>query len=275
MKPFFTYGYLIILALFLICPVQAEKAGNGVKKASVNLNKEAEEKNTPDAATEKVQYLINHKYAPPLSIYESIRLIENINELLDTKVKKFEGPRREKATTLIKLVRNHVKLTDDRSSSLLFYRWYYLGRHKVKDETIEEDIFKVEPPVKNVSAISFEAKYADVKIHYMKVIAVDGKETDFKINKWITAGLPRQELCFFYFPTTIKKVILDYSTRPDSRARLRLYAGVTDTPEYCKAALYYLTEAQKDLERSSFTPSIKNLEKARTQLIHFQRQKKL
>jgi len=224
----------------------------------------------PDPVSETLQFLLHRKYAPPLSLSDSIRLTENVIALVNPATEKFKGPRKEKAATLLNLISSHVKITDDRLSSLLFYRWYYIGTHRVDTVTIDEDIFLPQPPLRNVSAISFEATGSDVLIHYMKVVDINNHVAEFNLKKWILAGLPRKEVCFLYFPTTIKRIVMDYSTKPDSRARMKLFAGVTDQPEYGKASLYYLSTSRRQVETGDFKGAKENLRKARELLIKFQ-----
>lgn len=225
-----------------------------------------------DSSIKTMQLFLKKKHAPPLSLLESIRLTDNVTEIVDPSFTLFKEPRKEKSLQLMNLIIDHVKLTDDRASSLLFYRWYYIGRNRVEGDQIQEKIFKPQPIMKNVTAISFEAEKEDVHIHYMKVIDLDNTTTNFKIDKWILKNVPRKEVCFLYFPTTIKQILLDYSTRSETSARIRVYAGVTNRPEFGKAALYYLTTARKEIEGGSFDKGKINLLKAKELLIKFNRQ---
>jgi hypothetical protein len=225
-----------------------------------------------DSSIQAMQLLLKNKYAPPLSLMESIRLTDHVMEILDPRIDLFKEPRKEKSLQLMNLILDYVKLTDDRASSLLFYRWYYIGRNRVVGDQIQEEIFKPQPILKNVMAISFEADKEDVHIHYMKVIDLEDTTTNFKIDKWILKNVPRKEVCFLYFPTTIKQILLDYSTKSDTWARIRVYAGVTDRPEYGKAALYYLTIAGREIDTGFFDKAKTNLQKAKELLIKFNRQ---
>ena len=237
------------------------------KKSEDSFDKEKKE-----AANEAIQYYLEKKYTPPLSVHDAIRLTEDISPLIDPSVDSFTAPRKEKAQELLSLVTEYIKLADDRYSSLLFYRWYYVARERVSDKAMEEDVFRPRPVIKNVSALSFEAEGEDVLVHFMKVKDMKGKVTTFKIDKWIIEGLPRKEICYLYFPTTIKEIVMDYSTRPDSRAHLRLYAGVSDRPEHGKASIYYLKQAEKNIEQNNFEKARENLVSARNRLIKFNRQ---
>jgi hypothetical protein len=243
----------------------------GVENVADSPKKE-EEPSPSEASIQSMQLLLKRKYAPPLSLLESIRLTDNVTEIVDPSFTLFKEPRKEKSLQLMNLIIDHVKLTDDRASSLLFYRWYYIGRNRVVGDHIQEEIFKPQPILKNVTAISFEAEREDVHIHYMKVIDLDDTATNFKIDKWILKNVPRKEVCFLYFPTTIKQILLDYSTRTETWARIRVYAGVTDRPEFGKAALYYLASARKEIEGGSFDKAKTNLLKAKELLIRFNRQ---
>ena len=250
-------------------------AAKSVQNVKVPDEQKSDQPSEPTAAEQAMKFLLERNYAPPLSLFESIRLTDNVIMLLDNSLDKFKGPRREKALQLLSFIKNYVKLTDDRASSLLFYRWYYIGKHRVEGATIEEETFTPRPLVKNVSAVSFEALNADIFIHYMKVIGVNDHVVDFKINKWIYDGLPRKEVCFLYFPTTVKKIIIDYATKPETKARLKVYVGVTDHPEHGKAALYYLSHARKNVEQDAFDKALEDLQKAKELLIKFQRQQRL
>lgn len=225
-----------------------------------------------DSSIQAMQLLLKKKYAPPLSLMESIRLTDNVVEILDPTIDLFKEPRKEKSIQLMNLIINYVKLTDDRASSLLFYRWYYIGRDRVVGDHIQEETFKPKPIIKNVTAISFEAEKENVHIYYMKVIDLENITTSFKIDKWILKNVPRKEVCFLYFPTTIKEILINYSTKSDTWARLRVYAGVTDRPEFGKAALYYLASAKREIESGAFEKAKINLQKAKERLIKFNRQ---
>ncbi|MBN1901365.1 hypothetical protein JW926_08600 [Candidatus Sumerlaeota bacterium] len=240
-----------------------------VKNASLN---EKTEVVPSEASIQAMQSLLKKKYAPPLSLLESIRLTDNVAEIIEPAFGIYKEPRKEKSLQLMNLVIDHVKLKDDRASSLLFYRWYYIGRNRVIGDQIQEKIFKPQPILKNVTAISFEAEREDVHIHFMKVTDLEDAATSFKIDKWILKNVPRKEVCFLYFPTTIKQILLDYSTKTDAWGRISVYAGVTDRPEFGKAALYYLTTARKEIEGGSFEKAKMNLQKAKEQLIKFNRQ---
>jgi len=222
-----------------------------------------------DPGLEFMLLLLKRNYAPPLSLFESIHLTENVMDLINPSIEKFKGPRKEKSLHLMTLITDYVKLTDDRSSSLLFYKWYFIGKNQEMRETMEEVVFKPTPMIRNVSAISFEAEKADVNIHFMKVTDLEGNTTSFKVDKCILNGLPRKEVCFLYFPTTIKQIVVDYSTKSKGKSRLTVYAGVTDRPEYGKAALYYLSRGQKEIHDEEFENAKKDLVKAKDYLIKF------
>jgi len=231
--------------------------------------KPGEKPEESDPALESMQFLLKRNFTPPLSLFECIRLMENVMDLINPSIEKFKGPRKDKSLHLMTLITDYVKLTDDRASSLLFYKWYFIGKNQNMRETMEEVVFKPAPVIGNVSAISFEAEKADVNIHFMKVTDLEGNTTSFKVNKCILSGLPRKEVCFLYFPTTISKIVLDYSTKSKHKARLTVYAGVTDQPEYGKAALYYLSHSQKEIENEEFENAKNDLLKAKKYLIKF------
>jgi len=222
-----------------------------------------------DPALKSMQFLLQRNFAPPLSLFECIRLAENVMDLINPAIQKFKGPRKDKSLYLMNLITDYVKLTDERSSSLLFYKWYFIGKNQDMRETMEEVVFNPAPVIRNVSAISFEAEKADVNIHYMKVKDLEGNTTSFKVNKCIIAGLPRKEVCFLYFPTTIKQIVVDYSTKAKGKARLTLYAGVTDRPENGKASLYYLSRGKNEIENDNFENAKNDLIKAKEYLIKF------
>lgn len=224
------------------------------------------------SAEESMQTLLKTRFAPPLSVFETIRLVENVIELLNPSVDVLKSSRREMAQKILTLATDHVKLTDDRVSSLLYYKWYYIGYQRVEGETIEEKTYKPQPPIRNVSAISFEASGGNVQVHFVKVVDINDKVSNFNVNKWIWDGLPHKEICYLYFPTTIKSVIVDYSAKPNTRARLTVFAGVTDRPEHGKAALYYLSRAAKSVEAENFAQAVADLSKSRESLILFNRQ---
>lgn len=223
--------------------------------------------------TPEIQQILKQNFAPPLSLAEAIRLTEKARILLLPDTEQLEGPRSTKAQKLISLVKNFVKLADERSSNLLYYKWYYIGRNRVEREEIEEDIYDAKPPIPKSSAISFEATGEDVLIHHMKVIDIQNNEIEFSLNKWILEGLPRKEVCYMYFPVTVKQVVIDYSTRKDSVARLKVYVGVTDNPEYGKASLYYLTRTVELIQKKNLKEAAKDLEKARNQMILFNKRR--
>ncbi len=225
-----------------------------------------------DSAEESMQALLKTRFAPPLSIFETIRLVESLIELLNPSVDVLKPSRKEKAQKIMTLVSAQVKLTDERVSSLLYYKWYKIGNQRVEGETIEEKVYNPQPPIRNVSAISFEATGGNVQIHFVKVIDTNGKVSNFNVNKWIFDGLPHKEVCYLYFPANIKSVIVDYSAKTSSRARLTVFAGVTDRPEHGKVALYYLTRVAKSIESDNFAQSEADLVKAREALISFNRQ---
>ncbi len=219
-----------------------------------------------------IKVLLEEKFAPPLSLEEAIRIIEMTIALLDPDMEQYQIPRRDKTEVSIKMISDLVQLMDDRNSSLLNYRWYYIGYHRVEDPALEEDHFDVQPPLHNVSGISFEADINNVNLQYMKVIDLHNQITEFRIDKWIIAGLPRKEVCYLYFPSTIREIIIGHSVKPEKRARLRVFLGVTDQPEYAKAAMFYLARARSGILANKFKEARTDLEKARENLILFNRQ---
>lgn len=217
-------------------------------------------------------------YRPPLSVSEAINLTYRVRRLLDPEDKKFIEPRREKAIEALGIIIDYIKFIDDRHSSLPYYKWYKIGENEVSLGGIDEDTFKVRPPLKNVSAISFVALYGDVFVHNIRVLDENRSETKFNVNRWIKLNFPRKEVCFLYFPTNVERIIITYSARKEAvlPPKLIIYGGITSLPEYGKAALYYLTRAQQALKNNvPFHQITDDLQKAIHFLIRFKNSRQI
>ncbi len=211
-------------------------------------------------------------YQPPLSVTDSIRLLYRVRNLLDPDDPDFLEVRREKATEVIDLIIDYVKMTDDRHSLLPFYEWRPIGEKRVSLGGIDEDTYDVSPVHRDISALSFVARRGDVYIHNITVIDEEDKETKFKVERWIRIGVPRKEVCFLYFPTNIDSIVINYSSRKNARENphLQVFIGKTNVPEYGKAALYYLSRARRMLAGDrDFEEIIKEIKHAIESLVSF------
>jgi cysteinyl-tRNA synthetase len=76
-----------------------------------------------------------------------------------------------------------------------------------------------------------------------------GLEVD-EIDRLIEERYPHEEICYLFFPTTIRSVTLKYQPRSDiSRTpRLTVFAGIARQEEYLKQSLWYLRCARLEAD---------------------------
>lgn len=274
----FSYCYLSILCF----ATPAEKVTSPSLIAKLDTQRSAFSTQITSAREEELsQQVVIFEFHPPLSINEAIKLLYRLIRTLNNPATQEGVLPQEKILEVIQVVSDYVKLVDDRNSSLASYRWYEVGEKKIPSpvaDKIYELRLNVFPILRNVSAVSFVVSGGDIFIQALTVIDERNNETKFVVNRWIKDNFPRKEVCFLYFPTSLKQIIISCSVSSASSniPRLKFYGGRTNVPEYGKAALYYLTRAQHSvLDNAESNIIISDLHNAIDYLIRFKSSRNL
>jgi hypothetical protein len=225
-------------------------------------------------------------YAPPLSVEEAGSLIRAAVDILMINDPATLAARCQKVAEIIDVTSNYLTLLDQRSSRLSSYDWHFVDREKVDGPGIDRDVYRAQPPIAKVSAISFAADFGDVYIYSVEVLNAAGATTTFTLNRLIEENMPHQEICWLFFPKTIQSVTLRYEARGNGKRtpRLAVFAGVAREDEYLKQALWYLRYSHREVETALQAPATaaphvgeaaQNLRWAATRLIRFRVKKVL
>jgi hypothetical protein len=202
---------------------------------------------SPEANTSR---LVLPDTFPPLSLSDCNDVLLWLNARLSRPPAETEDPH-EEILTVLEQIKQYVRIMDNRSSTLAYYRWVFVDRSKVATQGLDEDIFESGRVIADVSAISLEAELGDVFVHWVEVTDSRGEKTEFRLGTpaRLRAGLPRREVFHLYFPTDIRRVRVCYESAPPVRIqpRVTLHAGITKRTEYLKGALYYLNRARQAL----------------------------
>lgn len=230
---------------------------------------------TPPPATRDFVY----PYVPPLSPDEALVLIRACIDVLAKSDAPTLAARCQRVGEIIGAVSRYLTVLDQRHSTLASYKWHFIDRESV-GSGIERGVFRAQPVIPNVSAISFAADDGDVRLYSVVVYDAAGHATTFTLNRLVEHNYPHEEICYLFFPTTIQSVVTRCEAQQGrSRApRLTVFAGVAREQEYLKQALWYLRYARRGIQRAAgerTTPSPhleaarKNLRLAATRLIRF------
>ena len=189
-------------------------------------------------------------YLPPLSLDEACNLIRSCVDILTLNDTPTLVSRCRKAIEVIDVTSNYLTVLDKRNSHLASYEWHFIDREKVDGPGIDSDVFLAQPVLPNVSAISFAAELGDVYIYSVEVLDAANRVTTFTLDRLIEERYPHEEICYLFFPTTIRSVTLKYQPRSDiSRTpRLTVFAGIARQEEYLKQSLWYLRCARLEAD---------------------------
>jgi len=151
---------------------------------------------------------------------------------------------------------SYLTVLDQRRSNLASYEWHFIDREKVSGPGIDSDAFRAHPVIHNVSAISFAADFGDIYIYSVEVLNAANQTTTFTLNRLVEEGYPHQEVCYLFFPTTIRAVTVKAQERGESKRtpRLAVFAGVARQEEYLKQALWYLRYARRETDLATDDP---------------------
>lgn len=206
----------------------------------------------PDAGTTETLRAPRPAVRPPLSLEEALSQLQQAQLRLAAS----EESVPEDVTKTIGSVINYLSFRDDLHTSLANYTWTALGNAKVENSTRDKDELSFEPPVKRVSALTFEAVGGDLRVQKLWVYdEFDRLRDEFDYEdepRVVRSDLPRRQVFHLWRRTTIKRVEweasrLSVNERSGVSPRLILLGGITDKPERVKTALYQLMLAQKAL----------------------------
>lgn len=217
----------------------------------------------------------------PLSLDNCVRLINKVQRLLPADRVKFDET--QDATyslrKMIEAVTNYLQFRDDLHTSLADYAWIDLigRRGKVENEPggRDNDSFDLEPPVANISALSFEVQEGDAYLHSVTVYPADGaKPHEFvlKPERLLRNRLPRREVFHLWKSTDISRIAVSYSraTLQDGPTPVvRIKGGVTGEPDSIKAAIYWLRRSSEAIARQDVPETRNALARARYYLEEF------
>lgn len=262
---------------------RATSVSVGLERTSANPSPKkisAAQDSPPMAPEHEPAYsvIFTFDYQTPLSLYDAIRLTYRVRNMLNPADKQFLPMRREKAIEVLDVIVDYIKQVDDRHSLLPYYRWYTVGEKRVSVGVLDEDNYELDPIHYGVSALSFVALRGDVYVQNISVIDKSNSETRFNVNRWVRVDFPRKEVCYLYFPTDIRKIIIRYTGEQGlpEMPKLQVFSGVTNIPEHGKAALYYLSRARQLLaSNAEFPETVDALTAAIDVLIKFKNSRRL
>jgi len=162
-----------------------------------------------------------------------------------------------KVREIIGVVVSYLTALDQRNLTLDSYTWHFVSREKVSGPGIDSDVFVARPIIPNVSAISFVADLGDVFIHSVFVEDSRGELTTFTLNRRVAEKHPRREICYLFFPKTIRSISMEYRSQGQgaSEPYLAVFAGVARREEYLKQACWYARHADRGIESALGNPT--------------------
>jgi len=196
-------------------------------------------------------------YLPPLSLDEACNLMRNCVDILAFNDTPTLVGRCQKAIEIMDVTSNYLTVLDRRNSHLASYEWHFIDREKVDRPGIDSDVFRAQPVLPNVSAISFAAELGDAFIYSVEVLDAANRGTTFTLARLIEERFPHEEICYLFFPTTLRSVTVKYEARGDvSRTpRLTVFAGIARQEEFLKQALWYLRCARLEADLAMRGPT--------------------
>ena len=218
-------------------------------------------------------------FLAPLSLRKSLELLERVESLLPTGDAAARGlPPDAPVYSLQRMilsVYNYMEFRDDLHTSLADYQWVLLGRGEVNNSAGEtaSAIYRFNPPVEYISALSFEVGDADAFLHRVVVYDEAGQVRETFVRKpaiLLQHSLPRREVFHIWRRTTISRVEMEFSrANVGGKAPVVVMrGGITQKPEYIKTAMYWLRIARTSLDennvpaaRQALTESRRNIER--------------
>jgi hypothetical protein len=190
------------------------------------------------------------RYLPPLSLSECVERIDRALLVLPPDYAT-DPPTDIPVDSLIGMLEsatNYLKLRNDLHTTLAEYQWVELGKQDVDHAPgdSDTDTFELDPPVKRISALSFETRRGDVHIRSLAVYDEKGdlRETYDTLRenpRRLLHSLPLREVFHLWRRTTISRIVIEYATiEPGARAEVVVHGGITERPEYIKTALHHL-----------------------------------
>lgn len=221
----------------------------------------------PDSGTTETLRAPRTAVRPPLSLDEALSQLRQAQLLLASA----GSAAPDDVPQTIGSVINYLSFRDDLHTSLANYTWQALGNAKVENSTRDRDELSFEPPVKRVSALTFEAVGGDLMVQRLRVYDEFDRlrdEFDYEAEpRVVRSDLPRRQVFHLWRRTTIKRVEWEasrLSTNEQSglSPRLILLGGTTDRPEHVKTAIFQLTLAQTALQEKNKKAAAEGLARA-------------
>jgi hypothetical protein len=215
---------------------------------------------------------------PPLSIYESCLMLDRALGILRDATDPSLGNRAALSDQIIRDVLRYVERVDRARPTLPYYEWEEISAPKVSQSGWATQVFTLDHPISQATALSLRARHGDVEIKYLA--AIDRNKTKWEFNQTIIvpSDQPRPETCFLSLPTNLIEVRL--VCRPGNpkavrRPRLFIEAGICSIPESAKQCNYHLQVARDDLKNMKRDEAIINIRRARVLLKEYQRTRRL
>lgn len=200
-------------------------------------------------------------FIPPLSVEDCSELLKRALQLLPEKDRApLEPGIAASVRSMAETTANYLSFRDDLHTSLVHYNWSELGKGWVQNDPgrADSDMFKFDPPIRSISALSLDTMGGDVWLHRLEIWdEKDSKRQEFDYReapKLLRADLPRRDVFHLWRRTTISRVRVEYSRAnpPEGgiRAGVVLYGGATRTnrPEHVKTAIWFLHEAVASID---------------------------
>lgn len=200
-------------------------------------------------------------FYPPLCIEDAIELTSRSLSLLASPADSNDERRRAEARRMLQSAADYCRLLDNRHSTLWAYDWTRLTTLDVPEKGVAVDSYVLPTPMKHVSAISFSASKGDAWIRDLEVTDNNGVTTHYEIDRWVGKDLPRTTVCYLQRRTKVAVIRTRRSGRGEP-ARLRIFAGVTNEPEYAKTAILQIEQGLIQMEQGAWDGASKCLERA-------------
>ncbi|MBI1289796.1 hypothetical protein GC173_00940 [bacterium] len=214
------------------------------------------------------------RFIPPLSIAECQDLMRRAEKLIPPDGAPSPDPTWVAGLqSMVETCGNYLNFRSDLHTSLSQYRWIELGGGRVENNPggVDKDAKTFDPPIEGISAISLEARSADVYLHRLVVFDEKNRKRqdfDFSTNpQLLRHALPRRDVYHLWRRSTVSRIEMEYSTVKERepgepRARVAVFAGITNRsrPEFVKTTIWHLHVAREEIGKRDWA-------KARMELI--------
>lgn len=203
--------------------------------------------------------LPDFRYVSPFSTADCLNILEQVFAAL---AQEEDGQQLYSTRSMLRAVEttnNYLKQRDELHSTLVGYKWQEIGSIAVGKATYElrgaDWDALTQPP--EITALSFEARDADVKITSLAVLNDTNERVAFEFSDKspvvLRHSLPRREVFHLWHPTRLRRLEITAALAPGRAGtvpplgRVVIHGGSTTRREYAKSAIFSLNETEEDL----------------------------